>query len=517
MRCFMYAPNLATHFLTVAEENSGSNALLFADRELRYGDLRDMALQLASKLRYLGLAKGDVFVICGEKTPTTYALLLACLLSGAPYVMLDPDNPGERQRKILDRCRPRFLYVGEGEQAAALSAVAADAGIETITPERLDASPSNLFEPPAISGNTPAYVMFTSGSTGFPKGAVMSHSNVARLIAWSRDRFGFGPGEILTNVNPLYFDNSVFDIYSSLFTGAALAPFTKDETLNPAELLRGIAARGCTSWFSVPSFLMYLDSLRALSPATMPGIRRFVFGGEGYPLARLQSLHKKFADQAELVNVYGPTECTCICSAYTVTERDFNDLQGFPPLGALTPEFSGLVVDDDGNEVPAGQPGELVLFGPCVGLGYYNDTERTAQAFGARSRNGLYLDRSYRTGDLVTVSPQDGRIRIHGRKDNQIKHMGYRIELEEIENALCTIPGVHQAAALHGKRFGNSCLAAAISADPGLTEKGVLDQLRARVPAYMVPSELHFRDTLPKNANGKLDRKLLTSEYLGET
>ena len=512
----MYAPNLGTLFLATASEHEAESALVFDNRRMSYGELAALALELASKLEILGLKERDVIVISGEKTPTTFGLIQACLLSGAPYVMLDPDNPAERQARILDRCEPRFLYVGHGEQAAGLGGIAIERGVEVLTPERLNAVSPARFEPRSISGNTPAYIMFTSGSTGFPKGAVISHANVARLIAWSRDRFGFGSGEILTNVNPLYFDNSVFDIYSSLFTGAALAPFTKDETLNPATLLKGIEARQCTSWFSVPSFLMYLDSMRALRPDAMPHIRRFIFGGEGYPLARLQSLYDKFANRAEIVNVYGPTECTCICSAYTVTQADFTDLQGFPPLGALTPEFTGLVVDDDGNAVAKGEIGELVLLGPCVGMGYFNDPERTAQAFGGRSLDGKYLDASYRTGDLVTVSATDGKIRIFGRKDNQIKHMGYRIELEEIENALCTIAGIHQAAALHGKRFGNSCLAAAVSADAGLAEKDVLDKLRMRVPAYMVPSEIHFRDTLPKNANGKLDRKLLKVEYFDE-
>lgn len=509
----MYAPNLGTHFLATAREYKDQPALVFDNRRISYDELAALALELASKLELLGLEERDVIVISGEKTPTTFGMIVACLLLGSPYVMLDPDNPAERQARILDRCEPRILYAGQGEQAAGLAAIAIERGVEVLTPERLSAVSSARFEPRSISGNTPAYIMFTSGSAGIPKGAVISHSNVARLIAWSRHRFGFRPGEILTNVNPLFFDNSVFDIYSSLFTGAALAPFTKNEMLNPATLLKGIEARQCTSWFSVPSLLMYLTSMRVLRPDAMPHIRRFIFGGEGYPLARLQSLYDTFAGRAEIVNVYGPTECTCICSAYTVTQADFAELRGFPPLGALTPEFSGLVIDEDGNAVAKGEIGELVLLGPCVGMGYFNDPERTAQAFGGRSQDGKFLEASYRTGDLVSVSATDGRLRIFGRKDNQIKHMGYRIELEEIENALCTIEGIHQAVALHGKRFGNSCLAAAVSADAGLAEKDVLDKLRTRIPSYMVPSEIHFRHTLPKNANGKLDRQLLKAEY----
>lgn len=506
-----YAPDLGTQFLQVADAHGNAPALVFADETVSYRALAATARSIAAGLQAHGLRERDVVAIAGEKTPESFALILACLLSGALYTVLDPENPPERQSRILDRCRPRFLYPGVGASSSALRNAEQDVAV--LEPGKL-AAPAEALVRPALNGHHPAYIMFTSGSTGHPKGAVMSHANVARLIAWSAHRFGFGPGEVLTNVNPLYFDNSVFEVYAALFTGAALAPFSKEETLDAAGLLQGIAERGCTSWFSVPSFLIYLDSLRALRAGTMPAMRRIIFGGEGFPLARLKSIYDNFADRAEIVNVYGPTECTCICSAYTLRADDFRILNGFPPLGALTPEFSGLVVDEDGAEVPRGTAGELVLYGPCVGLGYYNDPERTEGAFRAVSRSGGHLDRAYHTGDLVEISPEDGRIWIRGRIDNQIKHMGYRIELEEVENALCALAGVHQAAAFHGKRYGNSCLAAAVSGEEGLTEAAVLAEVRRFLPTYMVPSEVHFRDVLPKNANGKLDRQALRDAYL---
>ncbi|MCH9809554.1 MAG: AMP-binding protein [Alphaproteobacteria bacterium] len=503
----MYSPNLGRLFSTVAKTYPDAASLVFEDQTIDYSALSDLVWDRAGRLAGLGVRQGDVVIIIGEKTVESFVLILACLLSGAPYVVADPDNPSERQRRILERCRPRLVFTGSPSAAAeALGAVAAGVGSAVLTAQALEAAPSAPFTPAPVTGSDPAYIMFTSGSTGFPKGAVMSHANVARLIDWSRNRFGFGPGEVLTNVNPLYFDNSVFDVYSSLFTGAALAPFTKAETLNPKALIDGIEARGCTSWFSVPSFLIYLDSLRALTPAAMPQLRRFIFGGEGYPLGRLKSLYDKFADRAAIVNVYGPTECTCICSAYVVGPADFEDLTGFPPLGALTPEFSGRIVGSDGTEIEPGETGELVLYGPCVGLGYYNDPKRTAAGFVGAPDGAPYELRGYRTGDLVSLSPEDGKLRIAGRRDHQVKHMGYRIELEEIENALCAIEGITQAAVLHGTRYGNSALAAVVTGEPGLDEDAVLTQLRARVPAYMMPARVHFRETLPKNANGKLDR-----------
>jgi D-alanine--poly(phosphoribitol) ligase subunit 1 len=280
--------------------------------------------------------------------------------------------------------------------------------------------------------------MFTSGSTGFPKGAVMTHANVANLIDWSRETFSITTDDVLTNVNPLYFDNSVFDFYSALFNGATLTPFSKEETSDPKLLVEKVDAATCTLWFSVPSLLMFLQTMRATDGKHLRSIRRFVFGGEGYPKAKLKSLFDTYANTSEFFNVYGPTECTCICSSYRVTQSDFDDLQGLPPLGHIAANFDYLIVD-----------GELCLLGPNVGLGYYNDPERTAQSFVQNPMNDKFIDIMYRTGDLVRLNPADGKLYIEGRKDNQIKHMGYRIELEEIEAALHCLDYVSEAAVLH--------------------------------------------------------------------
>jgi len=159
-------------------------------------------------------------------------------------------------------------------------------------------------------------------------------------------------------------------------------------------------------------------------------------GGEGYPKSKLKELYDCFHPRVGLVNVYGPTECTCICSAYEISAVDFSDLDGYPPLGALIPNFSYAILNDRDEAVPPGETGDLCLSGPCVGLGYFNDHELTQKAFGQNPLNTLFHEWTYRTGDLVRLSPDDGKIHFVGRKDNQIKHQGYRIELGEIEHAL---------------------------------------------------------------------------------
>ena len=509
--------NLGELFADTAIRHAARPALIWDDAIVTYQELAAQVESLAASLHAQGCRQGNVVAITGSKRTTTYALLLACLRLGASYVMLDPLAPLTRQEKILQKCQPTIIFV-DSPCISGLIGIAHSLNAKVIDINSFDSSQSiadakKLINPSRFSSQQPAYIMFTSGSTGFPKGAIMTHLNVMLLISWAREEFGFGPGEILTNVNPLYFDNSVFDIYASLFTGAALAPFNEQVTRSPGDLLKGIDRRGCTSWFSVPSLLMYLDSMKALRTNTMTGIRRFIFGGEGYPKARLKKLFDIYSHRAELINVYGPTECTCICSSYRLTSKDFDDPAGFPPLGAMTGNFDFLILDNNNQKTAIGEAGELCLLGPCVGKGYYNDPERTSAAFVANPLKASTEELMYRTGDIVKLDPKNRKIHIAGRKDHQVKHMGYRIELEEIENALVTIAGIQRAVAVHGEKRGISTIIAVISTSQKYTESEIKEHLRRILPNYMIPAEIHSRDILPLSQNGKIDRKRISAEF----
>ncbi|HAY28392.1 MAG TPA: hypothetical protein DCY47_13070, partial [Candidatus Accumulibacter sp.] len=339
--------------------------------------------------------------------------------------------------------------------------------------------------------------------------------SVLNFIRWARVEFGIGAGDRLSGANPLHFDNSVFDFYASLFSGAALVPLGREIVSVPAELVRQVGERGCTLWFSVPSLLIYLMTMRQLSADSWPTMRCLVFGGEGYPKAELQKLFDLFHPRARLVNVYGPTECTCICSAYTLSEADFAQLHGLPPLGRLAPNFSSLVLDEEQRLVPDGEVGELCLLGPQLALGYYRNAEHSRQRFAGNPHGTGFEERFYRTGDLVRQD-EHGVFWFVGRSDNQIKHLGYRIELEEIEAALESLPQIRQAVCVyHRLRQQHGRIAAFVSSRSPVDEATLRQALRDHLPAYMIPTQIEILAELPKNANGKLDRRQLQQRLAG--
>jgi amino acid adenylation domain-containing protein len=510
----VYSHNIPDLFTNIVQTHRDRAALVWSDRAVvTFGELDRLSNRVALYLCRQGIRKGDRVCIRLDKCTLAYALVLACLKIGAPYFVVDPCNPFVRVSHILEKCMPRIVFSTK-ETPLDLPAYRVVLVDQENQFAAFDGTGEGSFEPETdIAGTDPAYIMFTSGSTGFPKGAVMSHGNLLNFIHWARAEFLVTPNDVFTNVNPLYFDNSVFDFYASIMNGASLVPFDAATISDPYQVLRRIDELRCTIYFSVPSLLIYFQTLKMITPSSFPHLRSVIFGGEGYPKSKLKQLFDCLHARAELVNVYGPTECTCICSAYRVTQVDFEDLDGYPPLGGPIPTFSFWILNERNEAAAAGEVGELYLGGPCVGLGYFNDPELTQEAFGQNPLNPHYHERIYRTGDLVCLSKEDGKIRFVGRKDNQIKHQGYRIELGEIEHALCRIPGVDEAVALHTTRNGISLIVAVVASGNGLQADAIRKEVSKIVPAYMVPGRVDVFERLPKNTSGKIDRRLLKSRY----
>jgi D-alanine--poly(phosphoribitol) ligase subunit 1 len=495
--------NLWTAFTASADVDPTAPALVFGEEVISFGDLNGLAKQCAASLAVRGIGHGDVVALQLPKRRVTYALLLACLRLGAPYVFLDPRNPPERNARIITRVRPAILFT-EGDtpnpygQVLRLSKDNSMNWVDERAP-----STDGLSN---VTGMDPAYIMFTSGSTGEPKGAVIPHQGVLSLMTWGRRAVHTARGERFTNINPLHFDNSVFDIYCGLLNGAALVPIETGEITNPATWVKTTRAAAATVMFAVPTLFLVLDQLGLLTPEAMPTVRTFLFGGEGYPTGKLRDFHARFAGRARLVNVYGPTETSCICSSIEITEQNLPAPDSeFPSLGRMHDNFSHAILDERQRPLSRGGVGELWIGGPNVGLGYYANAEETAVRFRQDPRQSRYRSIYYRSGDLVHEDDA-GRLWFHGRVDNQVKLRGHRIELEEIDLAVQSIPGVRRAVAVVLTGRDGPEVAVAFMADRVIMADEVQALCKQKLPGYMQPGRVVQLADLPHNANGKVDR-----------
>jgi D-alanine--poly(phosphoribitol) ligase subunit 1 len=500
-----YRTNLWDKFLHIEHDNPSKFAISNPEAEFSFSEIKTKADSLSKALLDNGIVKGDVVAIFQDKSVAGFCLMLACLRIGAPYVNLDPGSPQERLKKMLNTCEPALVV--------ACSQIKSNPLIEYSHPHKFiaidDLKDGQTLNPyPVVTGTDPAYLMFTSGSTGLPKAAVISHGALLNFIDWARDRFELTPDDRFTNVNPLYFDNSVFDFYASIFNGACLCPTPSKLLQEPLRLANWVKANQCTIWFSVPSLLVYLLTMHALSQDDFPNVRKIIFGGEGFPKKKLKQLFELLGKRMDLENVYGPTEATCICSAHTVTEDDFLDMSKLTAIGRLAPNFDSHIISEDENI----RRGELVLIGPQVCLGYYNSPEQTKLAFIQNPKHSQYRDVGYKTGDIVELD-DSGNFHFLGRKDLQVKLMGHRIELEEIESALFSSHDFDEVAVTYrslGDGLGRIVAHLVCKAD--IQEKSIKESLKNRLPSYMIPKKFVVHDSLPKNANGKIDRKILQQQ-----
>ena len=448
-----------------------------------------------------GLHQGHIIAIASTKIFEDYALMIACLKIGVSYANIDIDNPPERINHIFQICQPKIIFSSvelKNIQTVNKKNNVTFHGYDKITTSKV---PNEI----DFDGETVAYIMFTSGSTGIPKGIAITHQNLIHFIQWTTSRYHISPLDNFANISPMYFDNSVFDFYTALFSGASLTPIFKPLLTQPLDLIQYIDQKKCTIWFSVPSMLIYLLTMKVLNKSNLKDIRVFIFGGEGFPKTELKKLFDIYSDRTDIINVYGPTECTCICSSYKITEKDFDNLEELPPLGTINPNFSYIILDNDMYN----SQGELCLLGPNISKGYYNDPKQTQKAFSFHSDERHYLKAMYRTGDWV--EEKNGLLYFKGRIDNQIKHMGYRIELEEIEGSLNSLPEIKQSAVLYKRvstTFGK-IIAFFIPETDNFKALSVKKKLKKKLPAYMIPMDYYPLDTLPKNANGKIDKKRL--------
>jgi D-alanine--poly(phosphoribitol) ligase subunit 1 len=514
-----YSYNLGQIFDNVARQMTSNTALKYHDGKcFSYGELNCLSNKIANYLIDNGIERGDVIAILNNKSNFSYSLMLACLKIGVIYTNLDPKSPIERFKKMLHICTPKILFHFGNTETLLLDGENDFGSMLVINYEciqfNINVDKRDSLFPYCnlhVTSNSPAYIMFTSGSTGFPKGVLINHTQIINFVNWSKLTYSSTENDVFTNINPMHFDNSVFDFYASLFIGATLIPVSDQLTRNPRRLLDALNTVSPTIWFSVPSMLVFILNMRALKDNDLPTLRIVSFGGEGFPKSKLRILWEKWSNRISFINVYGPTECTCICSSYEVTNEDvLND--DLLPLGPIAPNFYALVVDENGQVIKNGEIGELCIGGANVGLGYFNNIEKTKEVFVNNPCILSHTELIYKSGDLVRYESDKNLYYFCGRRDNQIKRMGYRIELEEIENALNSLSIVSESAVvyLNTNKIKEKLIACVCSEKQD--EHAIAIKLTNLLPNYMMPDKYIWYEYLPKNQNGKIDRLKLKEE-----
>jgi amino acid adenylation domain-containing protein len=507
--------SLRAGFLKQVALRPDAPALVVNDRVLSYGELDRTARQWAGAIvarRGGPAARVGVF---GSRSEVSYTAALASLYSGAAFVPLNPRFPPDRTRAMMNRADLDAIFVdrlASAQLAAVLHGLEKTPPIwlpETDSAGELASARSLDGELPPLPSDRVAYLLFTSGTSGIPKGVPILHSNVRAFINCAMDRYQFRTGDRFSQTFDQTFDLSVFDLFVAWEAGACVYAMSPIDLLAPT---RFINKNELTVWFSVPSVPAQMRKRNLLRPGTLPTLRWSLFCGEPLPRAGAEEWQAA-APNSLVENLYGPTELTIACTAHrwdpkTSPRLCVND-NNVVPIGTPYPGLTAVLVDEDLRLVSDGEPGELCVCGPQTSPGYWKDPVRTADRFVKIHAAGLPDEIFYRTGDQARQLPNGEYVWL-ARTDHQIKVLGFRVELGEIEGVLQTGTGVVQAVALGWPVSEDSAKGiVAFVSGSGMDMTELQNACKASLADYMVPSKIILVDDMPLNSNGKIDRLAL--------
>ncbi len=509
-----------------AEVQADRPAVEDGSRQLTYRELEASSNRLAHFLLDAGVSRGDRVALYVDKSAESVVAIYAVLKAGAVYVPLDPQAPALRLAYICRDCDVRVLLTGKEKAASWNALLQAGAPLESIIvlnagePDVLDERPSRIrvetwgtveqASDVPLTGRTIAadlaYILYTSGSTGQPKGVMLSHSNALAFVDWATERFAVRSQDRLSSHAPLHFDLSVFDLFAAAKAGATTVLVPPETSIFPVELARWIERKGITTWYSVPSVLSMLTLRGGLREGDLARLRTILFAGEVFPTKYLRRL-MALLPHVDFYNLYGPTE-TNVCTFYRVPSL-LKDETSPIPIGRAIANVEVVAVTDDGRVAQPGEVGELYVRGPTVMVGYWGLPDRAEKVLVASPLQPELRDLAYRTGDLVRQE-EGGDYRFLGRRDAQIKSRGYRIELGEIESALYAHPAVIECGVVAVPNdVVTNRIKAYVVARNALTEVELVRFCGDRIPRHMIPEVFEFRESLPKTSTGKVDRQAL--------
>jgi amino acid adenylation domain-containing protein len=474
---------------------------------MSYAELHDLAGHIAARLVAAGVRPGDLVPVLVPRRLVIPAIL-GVLMAGAAYVPLDPRYPDTRLASLAERVGAGVIVT---DDELVVRAKAWHTGSFVLVGDAADSDlPATSVE---VAPDDLAYVMFTSGSTGTPKGVKITHRNVTRLMTEASAIYDLGAEDVWTMLHSYAFDFSVWEMWGALLFGGRLVVVEDDEARAPDELLDLMDREGVTVLSQTPSALAALAGADELRPAGLDRLRLIVLGGERLDPATLSGWFARRGDeQPRVVNMYGITETTVHVTYCPITAQDAAADAG-SPIGVPLPDLDVSLRDEDGAPTPVGEVGEIWISGPGLARGYFGDDDATARSFRMAAWGPDDHRRTYLSGDLARADA-DGRLFYVGRRDEQVKVRGYRVELGEVGAALKAHPDVIDAcvATDTGNSVGSRLLAWATVRPGGPGTHGLRAFLADRLPGHMVPNELRTVDSMPLTPNGKVDRKALLEQ-----
>jgi amino acid adenylation domain-containing protein len=510
-----------------AQRRPDAVALVMESRALTYGQLEEVTNRLARLLKASGCQKGDRVCFAIPKSPEAIIAILGILKADCIHVPLDTASPGPRIAKLLRSSEPRYI-LGVGTSAKLVEELFSTnefrdsirvgwmeptAECRNFAPTFTSKDIDNYASEPLPCQNASedvAHLLFTSGSTGEPKGVAITHANVIHFVKWATRYFGMEESDKVSCHPPLHFDLATFDIFGAFAVGAQLHLVPAELNLLPNNMADFIRDSELTQWFSVPSVLNYMAKFDVVKCDDFPALKRILWCGEVFPTSALMYWMKRLPG-VSFTNLYGPTEATVASSYYKVPACPAESTQPIP-IGTACEGEELLVLDTDLHAVAHGEVGDLYIGGVGLSPGYWRDPEKTRSAFLPYGDGG----RIYRTGDLAKIG-EDGLVYFVGRADTQIKSRGYRIELGEIEIVLNTFEQLKECAvvAVPTDGFENNliCCAYVVRDQVQLSTSEIRHKLSKVLPPYMLPSRFRSFKQLPKNANGKTDRRKIEEAF----
>lgn len=487
-----------------SEKYPNKTAFVDSKREETYIDFTKNAKTIGTYIINKTNIKNSSIIIFIDKTINCLESMMGVLYSGNFYTILDINSPQERVENILSTLNPIAIITDNKNKSKiekynlkkeiikilyedAIKALADNKKIDEIRNEQIDTDAM--------------YVLFTSGSTGIPKGTVISHKSVITYINWVKETFEIDENTIWGSQTPFYFSMSITDVFTTILAGATLCIIPKMYFSFPIKLLEYMNEKKINAIYWVPSALCIVANLGALQDAQIPSLKKILFAGEVMPVKALNMWIKQFPN-CLYANLFGPTETTDICSYYII-DRKFENNETLP-IGKHCDNCNLIIINENGNEAKVEEEGELLVRGSFLASGYYNNIEKTQTAFIQNPLNTKYSEIVYKTGDIVKYN-KDGELIYISRKDFQIKHMGYRIELGEIEKNIYEVEEILLCACIYDIKNSKIIL----FYQGNIREEKLANIMTEKLLPYMRPNKYIKLDSMPYNSNGKIDRKKL--------